>query len=165
VSGSLRSGFSLAQGLDAVVREDTQPAAGEFARALADSRLGMELEDSLDTIADRMQSADLRWTVIAIRIQREIGGNLAEVIGNTVETMRERASLRRHVKALSAEGRMSAYILISLPLAIGAWLMLTRRSYMRPMYTTVPGIAMLLFAAAMIIGGTFWMRKLIKVEV
>ncbi len=76
-----------------------------------------------------MESADLRWTVIAIRIQREIGGNLAEVLGNTVETMRERAHLRRHVRALSAEGRLSAYILVSLPIWIGGWLFLTRRSY------------------------------------
>jgi Flp pilus assembly protein TadB len=133
VAGSLRSGFSLGQGLDAAVREDTQPVAGEFSRALAESRIGADLEDALDQVADRMESADLRWTVIAIRIQRETGGNLAEVLGNTVDTMRERAMLRRHVRALSAEGRLSAYILVSLPIFIGGWLFLTRRSYLRPM--------------------------------
>jgi tight adherence protein B len=165
VAGSLRSGFSLGQGLDAAVREDTQPVAGEFARAMQESRIGVDLEDALDQVADRMESADLRWTVIAIRIQRETGGNLAEVLGNTVETMRERAHLRRHVRALSAEGRLSAYILVSLPIGIGGWLFLTRRSYVAVLYTTTPGIIMLLFAILMIVGGALWMRKMVKVEV
>lgn len=165
IAGSLRSGFSLAQGVDAAVREDTQPVAGEFSRALAESRIGVDLEDALDQVADRMESADLRWTVIAIRIQRETGGNLAEVLGNTVDTMRERAQLRRHVRALSAEGRLSAYILVSLPIFIGGWLFLTRRSYLRPMYTTTVGIVMLIFAVLLVAGGALWMRKLVKVEV
>jgi tight adherence protein B len=165
IAGSLRSGFSLAQGLDAVVLEDTQPAAGEFSRALAAVRVGVELEDALDTVADRMDSADLRWTVIAIRIQREVGGNLAEVLANTVVTMRERASLYRHVKALSAEGKLSAYILVALPLGVGGWLFLTSPSYVRPLYTTTVGIGMLVFFVVSIASGSLWMRKLIKVEV
>ena len=165
VAGSLRSGFSLGQGLDAAVREDTQPVADEFSRALQESRIGVDLEDALDQVADRMESADLRWTVIAIRIQRETGGNLAEVLGNTVETMRERAHLRRHVRALSAEGRLSAYILVSLPIGIGGWLFLTRRSYVAVLYTTTPGIVLLVFAILMVVGGALWMRKMVKVEV
>jgi Flp pilus assembly protein TadB len=165
VAGSLRSGFSLGQGLDAAVREGTQPVAGEFSRAMQESRIGVDLEDALDQVADRMESADLRWTVIAIRIQRETGGNLAEVLGNTVETMRERAHLRRHVRALSAEGRLSAYILVSLPIGIGGWLFLTRRSYVAVLYTTTPGIVMLAFAVLLVVGGALWMRKMVKVEV
>ena len=165
IAGSLRSGFSLGQGLDAAVREDTQPVAGEFSRALAESRIGVDLEDALDQVADRMESADLRWTVIAIRIQRETGGNLAEVLGNTVGTMRERAQLRRHVRALSAEGKLSAYILVALPILVGGFLFLTRRSYIRPLYTTPVGIGMFIFAVVMVIGGSLWMRSLVKVEV
>jgi Flp pilus assembly protein TadB len=165
VAGSLRSGFSLTQGLDAVVREDTQPAADQFSRALAESRIGVELEDALDTIADRMESPDLRWTVIAIRIQRDVGGNLAEVLGTTVETMRERAHLIRHVRALSAEGRLSAYILVSLPIFVGGWIFLTRRAYLRPLYSTPVGLVMLTFGGVLVLGGALWMRKLVKVEV
>ena len=165
IAGSLRSGFSLGQGLDAVVREDTQPAAGEFSRALAAARVGVELEDALDTVADRMESSDLRWTVIAIRIQREVGGNLAEVLANTVVTMRERASLYRHVKALSAEGKLSAYILVALPLGVFGWLFLTSRPYVRPLYSSMVGFGLLVFFFVLIVCGSLWMRKLIKVEV
>jgi Flp pilus assembly protein TadB len=165
VAGSLQSGFSLAQALDAVVREDTQPAAGEFSRALAETRIGGELEDSLDRVADRMDSTDLRWSVMAIRIQRSVGGNLVEVLRNTVDMMRERASLRRHVQALSAEGRLSAYILIALPLLVGGWLFFSRGGYMRPLYTTPLGLAMLIGGALLMVLGTVWMRNVIKVEV
>jgi tight adherence protein B len=165
LAGSLRSGFSLAQGLDAAVREDTQPSASEFSRALAESRIGVELEDCLDQVAGRMDSADLRWTVIAIRIQREVGGNLAEVLGNTVETMRERAQLRRHVRALSAEGRLSAYILVALPIFVAGWLFLVRRSYISVLWTSTIGFTMLIFAIVMMVAGAFWMRAMIKVEV
>jgi tight adherence protein B len=79
--------------------------------------------------------------------------------------MRERASLRRHVRALSAEGRLSAYILIALPLLVGGWLFLSRGSYMRPLYTTPFGLAMLIGGVVLVAVGTVWMRNVIKVEV
>jgi Flp pilus assembly protein TadB len=164
LASSLLSGFSLLQALDAVVREAAQPSAGEFARALAEARLGGDLEDCLDTVADRMSSDDLRWTVMAIRIQRGIGGNLAEVLSTTVSTIRERGFLRRHVHALSAEGRLSAYILIALPLVATAYLFITDRTYMRPLYTTGLGQIMLAGAFVLVVIGTLLMRQMIKVE-
>jgi Flp pilus assembly protein TadB len=164
LASSLLAGFSLLQALDAVVRETSQPAAGELTRALAEARFGAELEDCLDTIADRMDSDDLRWTVMAIRIQRGIGGNLAEVLSTTVSTIRERGFLRRHVQALSAEGRLSAYILVALPLAAGAYLFLTDPSYMRPLYTTGVGQLMLAGAFVLVVIGAVMMRQMIKVE-
>jgi Flp pilus assembly protein TadB len=165
IAGSLHSGFSLAQGVDAVVRESSQPAASELSRALARSRIGVSLDDALDTVADRMDSRDLRWTVIAVRTQREVGGNLAEVLGQTVETMRERATIRRHVRGLSAEGRLSAYVLIALPIIVGGWLFLSSRNYVRPLYTTAPGILMMTVAVLLMAIGSVWMRKLATVEV
>lgn len=165
LAGSLQSGFSLPQALDAVIREDTQPAAGEFSRALAETRIGGELETALDRVADRMDSKDLHWSVMAIRIQRSVGGNLVEVLRTTGETMRERASVRRHVRALSAEGRLSAYVLIALPILIGAFLFLTRDSYMHPLYTTAFGLVMLITAAVLLVVGIVWMRSVVKVEV
>jgi Flp pilus assembly protein TadB len=164
LASSLQSGFSLLQALDAAVREASQPAAGEFARALAEARLGGDLEACLETVADRMASDDLRWTVMAIRIQRGIGGHLAEVLQTTVSTIRERGFLRRHVHALTAEGRLSAYILIALPIAMGVYLFLTDRAYMRPLYTTHVGELMLGGAFVLVLVGTLIMRQMIKLE-
>ena len=165
IAGSLQSGFSLPQAVDAVVREGSQPAASEFSRALVEARLGADLEDALNRVAERMDSTDLRWTVMAIRIQREVGGNLAEVLRTTVGTMRERAYLRRQVSSLSAEGRLSAYVLIALPLLIGGWFFYSDPSYMRPLYTTLIGLVMLVGSVVLILVGAFWMRRLIKIEV
>jgi tight adherence protein B len=165
IAGSLQTGFSLPQALDAVVREDTQPTSAEFSRALAEARIGADLEDALDGVAARMASEDMRWTVMAIRIQRGVGGNLAEVLRNTVDTMRERAFLRRQVRALSAEGRLSAYILSVLPVAVGGWLLFMDPKYMRPLYTTTLGLLMLGVTAVLYTVGVLWMRKVIKVVV
>jgi len=165
VAGSLQTGFSLAQSLDGVVREGAQPAAGEFARALAETRLGVDIDVSMDGVADRMQSADLRWVIMAVRIQRETGGNLAEVLRNTVATMRERAFLRRQVRTLSAEGRLSAYILLALPILVGGWLFYSDPTYMRPLYTTFFGVSMLVIASVLFVGGAIWMRNLINIKV
>jgi Flp pilus assembly protein TadB len=164
VAGSLKSGFSLAQGLDAVIREGAQPAAGEFARALSLARLGVDQADALQRVADRMACMDLQWAVMVIRIQREVGGRLAEVLTTAVSTMRERSHLRNHVKALSAEGRLSAYILVALPVLIGVWMFVTDRAYMRLLYTNTIGIVMLVGAVFLIGVGALWMRKVIKVE-
>lgn len=165
LAGSLKSGFSLPQALDAVVREDTQPIAGEFSRALAETRIGGELEVALDRVADRMDSKDLRWSVLAIRIQRSVGGNLVEVLRTTGETMRERSGVRRHVRALSAEGRLSAYILIALPVLVGSLLFVIRDSYMRPLYTTPLGLTMMTVSVVLLVLGSVWMRNVVKVEV
>lgn len=165
LASSLRSGFSLLQALDAVVRETGPPAGAEFTRALAEARLGAELETCMETIAARMGSDDLRWTVMAIRIQRGIGGNLAEVLTTTVSTIRERGYLRRQVHALSSDGRLSAYILVALPVVIGAFLFLTKPSYMRPLYTTHIGQLMLAGAVLLQVVGALLMRQMIKVEI
>jgi Flp pilus assembly protein TadB len=165
IAGSLQSGFSLPQAVDAVVREDSQPAAGELSRALAEVRVGADLADALNRVADRMDSADLRLSVMAVRIQREVGGNLAEVLHNSVATMRERAYLRRQVRALSAEGRMSAYILLALPFLVGTWFFYMDPRYMSLLYRTAPGLIMLAGSALLIVAGVAWMRKLINIEV
>jgi Flp pilus assembly protein TadB len=165
VASALKSGFSLPQALDAVVREDAQPVAGEFARAMAGARLGGSLEDGLEAVANRMDSDDLRWTVTAIRIQQGVGGNLAEVLTTIVGTIRERAFLRRQVRALSAEGRLSAYVIAILPWLIGAWLFISRPQYMRLLYTTHVGEIMLAGALGLMVVGALWMRRVIKIRV
>jgi Flp pilus assembly protein TadB len=165
IAGSLRSGFSLGQALTGVVREGTEPTASEFARAMAEVRLGSELEDALDGVADRMRCEDLRWVVMAVRISREVGGNLAEVLNNTVSTMRDRAQLRGQVRVLSAEGRISAKVLIGLPFMLATYLLLFKKGYLDPLFNTGTGIALLVVGSTLLLLGAFWLSRLVKIEV
>jgi tight adherence protein B len=165
VVGSLRAGFSLPQSIDALVREGSEPVAGELGRALAETRLGGGLEDALDRVGRRNASQDITWLVMAIRIQREVGGNLSEVLETAVATMRERARLGRHVRALSAEGRLSALILLAMPIVLGGWMFAFRRDYLEPLYTRPLGILMLATSVLMIGIGGLWLRKIVEVRV
>jgi tight adherence protein B len=165
IAGSLSAGYSLPQAIDAVVREGAQPMAGEFSRAIIESRLGVPIEDALENIANRMDSEDFRWVVMAIRIQREVGGNLAEVLSTVAQTMRERERVRRQIRVLSAEGRLSAWVLGGLPPAFLSYLLLVRPHYVKPLFTDKIGIAMLLTVGTVFVGGIFWLRKVVEVEV
>ena len=165
LAGSLSAGYSLPQAVDAVVQEGNQPIAGEFNRALVESRLGVNVEDALDGIAGRMKSEDFGWVVMAIRIQREVGGNLAEVLKTVAGTLRERERLRRQVQVLSAEGRLSAWILGGLPPVFALYLVLVRRSYIEILYTDPIGIFMLVVMLVQMVVGAFWLSKVVKVEV
>jgi Flp pilus assembly protein TadB/uncharacterized protein YegL len=165
IVGSLRSGFSLPQSIDSLVREGDDPVAGELGRALAETRLGGDLEDALERVGERNASQDMVWLVMAIRIQREVGGNLSETLETAVATMRERGRLFRHVRALSAEGRLSAMVLLGMPIVLGGWMFVFRRDYLRPLYTEPMGLLMLLGSVVMVCLGGLWLRKLVRVEV
>ncbi len=165
VASSLSTGFSLLQAVDAVSRDTADPSAKEFSRALAETRIGAEIADSLDRIADRMDSTNLRWTSMAIRIQRQVGGNLAETLRTTATTLRDRESLQRHVRGLSAEGRLSAYILIALPIGLFFYMMMTNRPYISLLWSSFIGFAMLGAACVSLVIGVLWMQRVVKVEV
>jgi len=165
VAGALRSGFALNQSFGAVARESGEPLASEFSRVLQEVRLGAELEDALDDLALRVASYDLQLVVMAIRTAREIGGNLAEVLQTTVSTMRERVQLRSQVRALSAEGRFSAKVLTGLPILMAVYLFAFKRSYIELLVTTGLGNAMLAVGGFLLVGGSFWLHKLTKIEV
>jgi tight adherence protein B len=165
VATSLRSGFGLPQALDAVARDAAEPAAKEFSRALAETRIGTDVSDALEHAATRMGSKALDWTVMAIRIQRDVGGNLSETLMTTAATLRERESLFRQVRALSAEGRISAYILIALPIGMFFYMMFTNYAYISLLWTNPMGLAMVGVSIVMLIVGVFWMRKTVKIEV
>jgi tight adherence protein B len=165
MSGSLSAGLSLAQSLDTIVREGSEPITSEYRRVIVESRLGVPLEDALEGVADRMQSRDFQWVVMAIRIQREVGGNLAELLLTVAATLREREYLRRHVKALSAEGRLSCWILGGLPPVFLLYLTLCKPDYVHVLYTSPIGWIMLGVMAVMITVGVVWMRKVAKVDV
>jgi tight adherence protein B len=164
-AGSLSAGYSMAQAMDTVVREDQQPMAGELNRALVEARLGVPLEDALEGIAERMKSKDFAWVVMAIRIQREVGGNLAELLTTVSGTLRERERLRRQVQVLSAEGRLSAWILGLLPIVFASYLALVRPAYLKPLVDEAMGWFLLIVGAALLVVGALWLRKAVKVEV
>lgn len=164
VASGLASGYSFPQAIDSVVREGRQPVAEEFGRALAEARLGVPLEDALENVANRMDSQDFHWVVMAIRVQRDVGGNLSEVLQTVCNTMRERSALRRQVKALSAEGRLSAVVLVLLPVLVGGYLALMNPVFFAPMLNTSVGLALLGFCAVSMTIGGLWMKKLVKVE-
>ena len=165
LSGSLSAGLSFTQSIDTVVREGSEPVSGEFRRSLVEQRLGVDLEESLDGVAKRMQSDDFAWVVMAIRIQRQVGGNLAELLLTVAGTLREREHLRRQVKVLSAEGVFSAWILGGLPPVFILYLLVARREYLAPMWQEPVGLVMSGAAAMTMAVGVFWMSKAIKVEV
>ncbi|NYG07705.1 tight adherence protein B [Phycicoccus badiiscoriae] len=165
VASSLSTGFSLPQALDAIAKDAAEPSAKEFSRALAETRIGADIADSLERMSERMDSANMRWTAMAIRIQREVGGNLAETLRTTAKTLREREELQRHVRALSAEGRLSAYILIGLPIGIFLYTMQTNPAYVELLWTRPLGLVMLAGGIVSLGIGWAWMRKTVEVKV
>lgn len=165
VATSLRSGFGLPQALDSVARDSAEPVAKEFSRALAQTRIGTDISDSLEQLATRMGSRAMEMTVMAIRIQREVGGNLAETLETTGHTLREREAIHGQVRALSAEGRLSAYILIALPIGVFLYMMMVNYEYISLLWTRMLGIGMLIFGVVMLFLGILWMRKVVRIEV
>jgi tight adherence protein B len=165
LAGALRAGHSLLQAADTVVREADEPIAGEFQRMLTEARLGRPLEEAFDGMAKRMRSVDFEWTVMAINLQRQVGGNLAEVLGTVSGTIRERYTLKRQIRALSAEGRLSSLILTMLPLVMFVALLAFNPVFLAPLYTTRTGLLLLGGAAILMCIGIVWMRKLTEIKV
>ncbi|WP_137292777.1 type II secretion system F family protein [Nocardioides dongxiaopingii] len=165
MAGSLSAGLSMLQAVDTIVREGTDPVASEFRRVLVEIRLGVPLDDALEGVAERFNSSDFRWVVMAIRIQRQVGGNLAELLTTVAGTIREREFIRRQVDALAAEGKLSAVVLGGLPPAFLLYLVVAQPSYVEPLFTDLRGLIMLVFSAVWLGIGIVWMSRLVKVEV
>lgn len=165
IAGGLQAGLSLPQAVDTVVREGIEPMSGELRRALVEQRLGVDITDSLESVGERMESEDFSWVVMAIRIQREVGGNLAEILHTVADTLREREFLRRQVRALSAEGRLSGYILTALPPVIILYMYIVNRDYIEIMWTTTMGWVLLIISVSLLSIGGWAMSKMSKVEV
>ena len=165
LSGALKAGYGIMQAIDTVVKESPEPTAAEFSRVLTESRLGLPLEDSLEAMAERLGSEDFRWVVVAINIQRRVGGNLAELLDTVADTLREREMVRRQIKTLSAEGRLSAIILVAMPFVIAAYLFTVNREYLGILFERTMGQAMMAGAVLLMGVGIVWMRKLIDIDV
>jgi tight adherence protein B len=165
LSGTLRAGYSIAQGLEAVSGEIDDPMGRELRRAMAEARLGRPIEDALDAVAERTQSEDFAWAVMAIRIQREVGGNLAELLMTVSDTMTQRERLRRDVAALTAEGRMSAYVLGCLPPGLAGVMWVMNPEYIGRLTHDSLGMILLGVAGVSMLIGFAWMRKIITIEI
>ena len=164
LSSTLKAGYSFLQGMDAVGNEAEEPLAGEFRRTVNEARLGKDMDVALDDLADRVDSQDMLWAIVAIKIQREVGGNLAELLSTVADTMQSRSRLRGEVSALTAEGRISALVLTFLPLFVGIAMFFINRTYLSELWTTTPGIAAVIGAVISIAVGSAWMRKIIDIE-
>lgn len=165
IASSLSSGASLPQAFDAVASESSGPMQEELQRVIIENRLGTSVPDALQETADRMHCADLYMVVMAIRLQSSVGGNLSTLLKTVSTTLRERVKMTRHVRALSAEGRMSLWVLMALPVVVGIFSALTRPEYFQIFLTTVPGMVMLVMGSIMMLLGYLWARAIVNVEV
>jgi tight adherence protein B len=165
LSGSLRAGYSFMQGVEAVAQETSEPMARELRRVIAEARLGRPLEEALGDVATRMHSRDFEWSVLAIRIQREVGGNLAELLQTVGDTMIQRGRLKGEVKALTAEGRISGIIMGLLPVGLGLYLFVANPDYIGMLFKSTIGWAMVAGSVVSGLAGFAWIQKMIKIEV
>jgi tight adherence protein B len=162
---ALRAGHSFANVMQMVGEEMPQPIAGEFKFAYEEINYGVPMNEALHNLALRVPLTDLRYLVIAVLIQRESGGNLAEVFGSISSLIRARLKLLSQVRVMSAEGRMSAWILGLLPLGVLVLMTLTNPAYVRVLWTDPLGVRLMWYAAAVAAFGVLWMRKLIRIRI
>ncbi len=162
MAGSLRAGHGLAQAVDTVAKESESPTSEEFQRVTIETRLGRDFVESLSALAGRARSEDFSWVVQAIEIQREVGGDLAEILDTVRETIRDRTRVRRQVSALSAEGRLSAWVLMVLPFGLGGMVAATNPHFMQPLFTTGTGHVLVGAGAVLMVVGGIWLRKIVK---
>jgi tight adherence protein B len=164
MASSLRAGHSLLRAVDAVSQDAVSPTAEEFSRIVNETRVGRDLSDSLDEVAERMRSDDFLWVAQAIAIHREVGGNLAEVLDAVGHTIRERNQIRRQVKALSAEGKLSAIVLGALPFVIIGFLSMTNPGYLAKFTESVIGYGMIAGVVVLMLVGGFWLKKTVAIK-
>lgn len=163
LTSTLRSGYGLLQALDTLAREAPEPAGSEFRRVLLEARVGRDPGDALRALADRMRSEDFEWVVGAIEINRDVGGDLAATLDNVAETIRERQRLHRQMRALTAEGRVSGYVLTALPPLLALVLALTSPEYIGRLGSG-PGMVMVGIGVVMLALGLLWMRRLCRIQ-
>lgn len=164
LSGGLRAGHSILRAIDAAATESVSPTSEEMRRVITETSLGRDLQASLNDTAERMRNEDFVWIAQAIQINREVGGNLADVLDQVNDTIRERSEIKGHIKSLAAEGKFSAYILMALPVGIVFMLMIVNPGYMNVMFTNPLGWVMIGGSVILMTIGGLWMRKIIDLK-
>jgi len=164
LANSLRSGYSFIQSMDLVRRELPDPISKEFGRTIKEINLGTATEDALLNMAGRVNSEDFDLIVTAVLIQRQVGGNLAEVLDNIAGAIRDRIRIKREVKTITAQGRISGFIIGLLPVLLGIFMFSTNPSYIMELFITKIGLLMLSCAMLGEIAGIFIIKKIVDIK-
>ncbi|MDP4182890.1 MAG: type II secretion system F family protein [Bacillota bacterium] len=165
ISNSLKAGYSFFQAVDIVAKEMTGPISEEFGLLQKEVNLGLTTEKALENLVGRIKSDDLELVVIAVLIQRQIGGNLAEILDNISSTIRERVKIKGEVKTVTAQGRASGFIISILPVGLGLILFVINREYMMGLFTDPIGIMILVFSVMMELIGIYFISRIVKIEI
>ncbi len=165
MGNSMRAGFSIIQSMELVAGEGPSPAKEEFERVITEVKLGLPLEQALEHMLGRIPSEDLGLAVVAINVQRQVGGNLAEILMVISKTVRERVRFTRELKAMTSAGRYSSYVITALPVGVAVVINFMDRPYESYLYTTLVGHLMIGVAITMVIAGFFILNKIANIEV
>jgi tight adherence protein B len=162
---AIRAGHPIGAGIKIVADEAAEPVAGEFQRTFEEQRFGLPFEDTMLALSVRVPLIDLRMLVTAILIQREVGGNLAEVLDNLGDVIRQRFTVHRQLRVHTAQGRLSGYVLAVLPIAVGSIIYMVNPEYVNLLFTNQLGRFMLLSAIMLQLVGFLWIRRIIDIEI
>ena len=165
VGRAIRAGHPLSAGFKMVAEEARDPVAEEFRRVFEEQRFGLNFDETMFGLADRVPLVDTRILVTAVLVQREVGGNLAEILDNLSYVIRERFKIRRQLRVITAQGRLSGYILACLPIAVGLAVFFLNRSYIMELFTNDAGKFMMVAAIFFQVCGFLWIRKIVNIEI
>jgi len=165
LSSALRAGHSFVGALSVVVNDAPEPAKSEFSRVVADEQLGVPIEDALRVVVERMDNRELEQVALVAALQRETGGNTAEVLDRVTDTIRERFELRRTVQTLTAQGRLSRWVLTFLPVALLVVITFINPGYINIMYSSLAGRILLVLAGISVTAGSFVIKRIVNIKV
>jgi tight adherence protein B len=164
ISGALKAGYSFNQAINMVVDETKPPISDEFQKVLNEIRMGLPESGALENSSKRIGSSHFAWVVMAINVQRGVGGNLAEIMEIIANTIRERARVLSQIKSLTSEGRLSAVILIALPIFLAAILFVINRAYLSLLFTSTIGLVMVIISGVLMVTGIIWIIRIVNVK-
>ena len=162
--GGLRVGHSVLRSVEAAAQEADAPTSEELMRIVNETRIGKDARQAFDDVADRMDSEDFRWISQAIQINREVGGDLAEVLDQVAGTIRERTEIKGQIRSLSAEGKMSAYVLTAMPVGVAGILAVINPGYLNVFVEHPLGLVMFVGSLVLFAAGGFWMSRVVKIK-
>ena len=172
IANALRAGSSFLQAIELVVRESRPPISTEFGRVIREVNLGLPFEQALENMVRRVRSDDLELMATAISIQHQVGGNLAEILDSIAYTIRERVRIKGEIRTLTAQQRLSGYVVGFLPIALAGFLFVAAPGFMEPMFLNPPavlglpaGVIILIFGGIMMFIGFMFIRKIVDIEV